>query len=156
MEIQFNLIHWIKIGQKSVNVFDDDPIILIINRWVDQKLGLLVFFKDNRSFFSYRLGVWDSKLTCHIVLPFIIFTDLHGVTIADLYFMVYTVRVSNVKVLLKITLEKTPYFTVVGQKIEKSPGQKNLWNQINQFHENFFLAKFHFLRFQKWPKINFN
>ena len=23
----------------------------------------------------------------------------------------------------------------VGQKIKKSPGQKNLWNQINQLHE---------------------
>ena len=32
--------------------------------------------------------------------------------------------------------------------------KKNLWNQINQFHEKkiFFLAKFHFLQFQKWPK----
>ena len=26
----------------------------------------------------------------------------------------------------------------VGQKIKKSPGQKNLLNQMNQFHENFF------------------
>ena len=37
------------------------------------------------------------------------------------------------------------YYTV-GRKIKKSPGQKNL--EIN-------LTKFHFLQFQKWPKINF-
>ena len=33
--------------------------------------------------------------------------------------------------------------------------QKNSWNPINQFQKIFFLAKFHFLQFQKWPKINF-
>ena len=38
---------------------------------------------------------------------------------------------------------------IVGQKILKSPGQKNLWNQINQFHEKIFLSKIHFLQFQK-------
>ena len=38
------------------------------------------------------------------------------------------------------------HLTVVGQKILKNPGQKNSWTQINQFH---------FLQFQKWPKINF-
>ena len=33
----------------------------------------------------------------------------------------------------------------MGQKIQKSSGLKNLWNQINQFHEKkFFLTKFHF------------
>ena len=48
-----------------------------------------------------------------------------------------------------------PSENTAGQKIKKSPDQKNLWNQINQFHENFFLTKFYFLQFQKWPKINF-
>ena len=36
----------------------------------------------------------------------------------------------------------------------KSPGQKNSWNQINQFHEKFFLTKLHFFfnikNGQKW------
>ena len=36
----------------------------------------------------------------------------------------------------------------------KKPGQKNSWNQINQFHE-FFLTKFHFLQLQNWPNINY-
>ena len=36
----------------------------------------------------------------------------------------------------------------------KKSRQKNSWNQINQFHDILF-AKFHFLQFQKWPKINF-
>ena len=39
-------------------------------------------------------------------------------------------------------------FTVVGQKILKSPGQKKPPEIKNQFHE-FFLTKFHFLQFQK-------
>ena len=30
------------------------------------------------------------------------------------------------------------YTYTVGQKIWKSPGQKNSWNQVNQFHELFF------------------
>ena len=48
-----------------------------------------------------------------------------------------------------------PTITItVGQKIKKSPGQKNSWNEIIKFHE-FFLTKFHFLQFQKWPKFNF-
>ena len=37
---------------------------------------------------------------------------------------------------------------------KKSRAKKNSWNKINQFHE-IFLTKFHFLQFQKWPKINF-
>ena len=40
------------------------------------------------------------------------------------------------------------------ENLEKTILPKNSWNQINQFHE-FFLTKFHFLQFQKWPKINF-
>ena len=45
--------------------------------------------------------------------------------------------------------------STVGQKILKSPAQKISWSQINQFQEKIFLTKFHFLQFQKWPKINF-
>ena len=43
-----------------------------------------------------------------------------------------------------------------GLKIKKFQAKKkNSWSQINQFHEKKSLANFHFLQFQKWPKINF-
>ena len=48
----------------------------------------------------------------------------------------------------------------VGQKILKSPGQKNLWNQINQFHEFFFdqtpfvaISKMAKNQFLYWKKV---
>ena len=47
-----------------------------------------------------------------------------------------------------------PWDTQWARKFKKSPGQKNLWNQINQFHE-IFLTKIHYWHFQKWPKIYF-
>ena len=40
------------------------------------------------------------------------------------------------------------------RKLKKYSTKKNLWNQINKFHE-IFLAKFYFLQFQEWPKIHF-
>ena len=43
----------------------------------------------------------------------------------------------------------------VGQKILKSPGQKKLMKSNKSVSWKFFLTNFHFLHFQKWPKINF-
>ena len=49
----------------------------------------------------------------------------------------------------------------MGQKIEKSPGQKYSWNQINQFHEKIFnfklfpSSKIDFWPFLKWQKMEF-
>ena len=43
----------------------------------------------------------------------------------------------------------------VGQKNLKSPCKKNLVNSKKSISRNFILTKFHFLQFQKWPKINF-
>ena len=44
---------------------------------------------------------------------------------------------------------RLPFFTTYTQqrdrKSKKSPGLKNSWNQINQFHEKNFLTKIHFL-----------
>ena len=38
----------------------------------------------------------------------------------------------------------------------KKTRPKNSWNQIRKsIWRNFILTKFHFLQFQKWPKINF-
>ena len=45
--------------------------------------------------------------------------------------------------------------STVGQKILKRPGQKNSWNQINQFHELFFWAKFNFFPISKMTKNQF-
>ena len=51
------------------------------------------------------------------------------------------------------------WFTV-GQNIQKSPGQKNSWNQINQFHEFFFdqipffaISKMAKNQFLNWEKV---
>ena len=43
----------------------------------------------------------------------------------------------------------------VGQKILKSPGQKNLVKSNKSISATIFLTKLHFMQFQKWPKINF-
>ena len=45
--------------------------------------------------------------------------------------------------------------TTVGQIIKKTPGQKNLWNQINQFHEIFLLPKSIFCIFKNGQKSIF-
>ena len=42
----------------------------------------------------------------------------------------------------------------VGQKIKKSPAQKNTWNQINQFHE-FFFVQIPFFAISKMAKNQF-
>ena len=49
---------------------------------------------------------------------------------------------------------------IVGQKIKKSPGQKNSWNHINQFHEEFFgqisffaISKMAKNQFLNWEKV---
>ena len=43
----------------------------------------------------------------------------------------------------------------MGQKFKKSPGQKKLVKSNKSISRKNFLTKFHFLPFQKWPKINF-
>ena len=43
---------------------------------------------------------------------------------------------------------------IVGQKIFKNPGQKNSWNQINQFHEKNF-DQIHFFAISKMAKNEF-
>ena len=43
----------------------------------------------------------------------------------------------------------------MGQKIEKSPGQKNSSNQINQFHEKIFLDQIPFFAISKMAKNQF-
>ena len=48
----------------------------------------------------------------------------------------------------------TSCLTVLGQKIKKSPGQKNSWNQINQFHE-FFFHQIPFFAISKMVKNQF-
>ena len=35
----------------------------------------------------------------------------------------------------QFTFRYVGIYFIVGQKIKKSPGQQNSWNQINQFHE---------------------
>ena len=42
-----------------------------------------------------------------------------------------------------------------GQKILKNPGQKNSWNQINQFHEKIFWPNFIFCHFKNDQKSIF-
>ena len=64
-----------------------------------------------------------------------------------------TILISNFNLLIKVIHVICKY--KVGQKIKKSPGQKSLWNQINQFHEIIFWPNSIFLQFQKWPKIDF-
>ena len=44
---------------------------------------------------------------------------------------------------------------IVGQKILKNPGPKNLWNQINQFHEILFWQKYIFCNFKNDQKSFF-
>ena len=48
------------------------------------------------------------------------------------------------------------YATQWARKCKKVQAKqtRESWNPINQFHD-FFFTKFHFLPFQKWPKINF-
>ena len=41
------------------------------------------------------------------------------------------------------------------ENLKKSRPKKLVKSNKNQFHDIFFLTKFHFLLFQKWPKINF-
>ena len=43
----------------------------------------------------------------------------------------------------------------VGQKNKKSPGQKEIVKSNKSISRKSFSTKFHFLQFQKWPKINF-
>ena len=45
--------------------------------------------------------------------------------------------------------------TQCGQKIEKSPDQKNSWNQINQFHEKNFFDQNPFFAILKMAKNQF-
>ena len=42
-----------------------------------------------------------------------------------------------------------------GQKIKKNPGQKNSWNQINQFHEKNFFDQIPFFAISKMAKNQF-
>ena len=49
----------------------------------------------------------------------------------------------------------TPIQVTVGQKIKKIPDQQKLVKLNKSIPRKNFLAKFHFLQFQKWPKINF-
>ena len=55
----------------------------------------------------------------------------------------------------RVWSEKTLYWNTVSQKIKKSPGQKNLWNQINQFHEKIFWQKSNFCNFKNGQKSIF-
>ena len=43
----------------------------------------------------------------------------------------------------------------VGQKIKKSSGQKNSWNQINQIHEKIFFDQIPFFAISKMAKNQF-
>ena len=47
---------------------------------------------------------------------------------------------------------KPGFLCTAGQKISKSTGQKNSWNQINQFHNCFFPQKIKYY-FQKFREI---
>ena len=46
------------------------------------------------------------------------------------------------------------YFFIAGQKIKKKSRPKKLVKSNKSISRKKFVAKFHFLQFQKWPKIN--
>ena len=123
---------------------------------IDCKEGLEDCHKDAEDCSADVADCLESLKDCNCIDPsagllFVYFQMFVYIVLSFQEFYYYYFFANNKKQFLKWKLQQLfVYIFTVGQKIiYKSPGQKHSWNQMNQFHGNFFWIFFWYFPFSR-------